>query len=139
MIGLVGPNDVKTLQTKVHDYRVQLQTSIDAAARAGKPIPSDNSKFSVQNWADVVGRCTLFEDENTSDWNPLAWITSGSAYDRGRDLIAELDTWRDALAAMQTPNVPDPLPVPHSDLGLAGGIGYLAAAIVAFMVLRELH
>ncbi len=135
----MGPNDVKTLQTKIHDYRGQLQASIDAAARAGSPIASDGSQWSVQNWGDLVGRCTQFENEGTSDWNPLAYIYAGSAYDRGRELIAELDGWRDALAQHKAPNVPDPIPVPNSDLGLAGGIGYLAAAVVAFMVLRELH
>lgn len=139
VVGLVGPNDVKTLQTKVHDYRSALQVSVDAMAKAGNPLPHDQSQFSIQAWGDLVGRCTQFEDESTNTINPLAYILAGSAYDRGRELIADLDTWRDHLAAQKAPQVPAPVAVPNSDLGIAGGLGFALAALVAIMVLRELH
>lgn len=139
VVGLVGPNDVKALQTKVHDYRAALQVSVDAAAKAGNPLPLDQSQFSIQAWGDLVGRCSDFENESTSEINPMAYILAGSQYDRGRELIQDLDTFRDHLAAQKAPNVPAPVAVPNSDLGFAGGLGFALAAIVAIMVLRELH
>jgi hypothetical protein len=138
-VGLVGPDDVKALQAKVHDYRNALQASVDAVAAAGNPLPHDQSKFSIQAWADLVGRCVGFEGETTSGYNPFAYLYAGSAYDRGRELIVELDAFRDELANRQAPNVPAPMPVPHSELGIAGGIGFALAALVAILALRELR
>lgn len=134
MVGLVGPDDVRTLQTKVHDYRVALQASVDRAAGTPAALPLSGAG-SIADWADLVGRCSSFESESES--GPLAYLYAGSAYDRGRELISELDKWRDTLDARKAPNVPSPIPVPHSDVGLAGGIGMVLAAVVVFMVLRE--
>jgi hypothetical protein len=138
-VGLVGPNDVKVLQTKVHDYREGLQVAVNAVAAAGDPLPHDGGKFSIQAWGDLTGRAVEFEGESTSDLNPLAYLYAGTAYDRGRELIEELDAWRDELARKKAPNVPAPVAVPHSDLGIAGGIGFALAALVAILALRELH
>ena len=138
VVGLVGPADVRMLQTKVHDYRASLQTSVDAGGTSGKGLPLDNSKHSIQAWGDLVARCVAFESESANDYNPLAYILAGSAYDRGRQLIDELDGFRDALVALKVPNVPDAVPVPHSDLGIAGGLGFALAAVVAIFLLREL-
>lgn len=138
LVGLVGPNDVKTLQTKIHDYRAALQVSVDAMAKAGNPLPHDQSQFSIQAWGDLVGRCVQFEDESTNALNPLAYLLSGSAYERGRELLTDLDAWRDHLAAQKAPSVPAPVAVPGSDLGIAGGLGFALAAIVAILVLHEL-
>jgi hypothetical protein len=135
----VGPNDVKTLQTKVHDYRAALQTSVDALATTGRPLAADNTRWSIQSWGDLVGRASSYEDESTSAINPMAYLYAGAQYDRGRDLIVELDAWRDELASLNAPNVPAAVPVPNSDLGLAGGIGFGLAAIVAILALRELR
>lgn len=133
-VGLVGPDDVKTLQTKVHDYRASLQASVDAAAGTPAALPL-TGVWSIASWGDVVGRCTQFENESTS--GPLAYLYAGSAYDRGRELITELDKWRDQLATHNAPNVPAAVPVPSSDLGLAGGIGMVLVAVVVFMAWRE--
>ena len=139
VVGLVGPDDVKALQRRVHDYRASIQVSIDAAAKAGKPLALDGSQFSIQAWGDVVGRCSTFEDESTNAANPFAYLYAGATYERGRQLIIELDRWRDHLESVQAPNVPAPVEVPHSDVGLAGGIGFGLAALVAILILRELR
>ncbi len=148
VVGLVGPDDVKALQTRVHDYQAALQVSVDALAKAGKPLASDNSQFSIQSWGDIAGRVSTFEGESTNAINPAAYIFAGSAYERGRQLIDELDSWRDHIAglAKQVPEtsttkvpVPDPVPVPHSDIGLGGGIGIALVAVVAILVLREMR
>jgi hypothetical protein len=135
VVGMVGPDDVKALQARVHDYRAGLQASIDLMAKAGNPLPIDSSKYSIQAWGDEVGRCESFELESTNVVNPFAHLYAGSAYDRGRTLIAELDEWRDELERRKAPNVPAPVPVPHSDLGLAGALGLSGLAILALVAL----
>jgi len=140
-VGLVGPSDVKELQTRVHDYRASLQASIDQAAGTASALPL-TGVWSVAAWADLVGRCEQFESEGESTLNPLNWLYAGSAYDRGRGLIDELDKWRDQLAKQNAPNVPAPVPVPKSDLGLAGGLGglgVLAALVVVLLLAKEAH
>lgn len=139
-VGLVGPNDIKTLQARVHDYRNAIQASIDLAAAQGRVLlPLDQSQYSVQAWSDTTGRSVAFETESTAAWNPLAYLYAGTAWDRGRDLIEELDRWRDHLDALKAPSVPAPVPVPHADLGIAGGIGYALFAILAIFAFRDLH
>jgi hypothetical protein len=138
-VGLVGPNDVKTLQTRVHDYVAGLQAAIDRLAAGGNPIPIDSSKYSIQQWGNLVGRATEFEQESTSPYNPMAYVYAGAAYERGRQLIIELDGWQEELARRNAPSLPPPVEVPHTDLGLTGGIGFALAAIVAILVLRELR
>jgi hypothetical protein len=136
-VGLVGPSDVRDLQKRLHDYRAALQASIDALAQQGAPLPADNSAYSIQAWGDLVERCERYESEPESDWSPLAYLYAGGAYDRGRALIAELDRWRDELARRRAPRVPAPVPVPRSELSLAGGIGLALAAFFAMMLLRH--
>ncbi len=138
LVGLVGPNDVKELQTKVHDYRAGIQASIDRAAGTPAALPLQGP-FNIASWGDVVGRCVIFESESASSYNPMAYLYAGAAYDRGRELITELDKWRDALAQKGAPNVPEPLPVPNSDFGIAGGLGLALAGVIAILVLRELR
>lgn len=135
VVGLVGPNEVKDLQRRVHDYHTKIIASHDGLQKA-KPgtIPA----LREHDWVDLGMRIIAFEDENWTAWNPMNYVFAGAAYDRGRGLIEELDTWRDQLAAWDAPDVPAPLPVPHSDLGLAGGLGFALAAVVAIMVMREL-
>ena len=139
VVGLVGPDDVKTLQTKVHDYRSALQASVDAAAGTPAALPTDGSKWSIQAWGDLVGRCVEFEGRSTNWVNPFSHLYAGAAYDEGRSLITELDAWRDELETRKAPKVPAPVPIPQTDLGLAGGIGLALAAVVAILALRELH
>lgn len=139
IVGLVGPEDVKALQTRVHDYQAALQVSVDRLAQAGTPLPLDGSKWSIQAWGDLAGRCSYFETESTNAANPFAYLYAGSAYERGRQLIIELDAWRDELAARKAPMVPAPVEVPHSDLGIAGGLGFALAAVVAILALREMR
>lgn len=135
---MVGPADVKDLQTKVHDYRTSLQASVDKAAGTGAALPL-TGPYNVGDWGNLVGRCVQFESEGQSDLNPLNYLLAGSAYDRGRALIGELDSWRDELARKSAPNVPAPLPVPNSQVDMVSAIGWGLAAIVAILVLRELR
>jgi hypothetical protein len=140
LVGIVSCDDVKSMQTQTHDYRASLQASIDAAAAAGKPLAADNTPRSVQQWADLVGRTVLFENETC-----LVGIFAGSQFDRGRGLIGELDGWRDFLASSRgglgpAPGLPAPVPVPASDVSLFGGIGQmglLLAAVLALVVLGK--
>lgn len=143
MVGLVGPDDVKDLQGKVDHYHSQLEDVITALGKAGKSLPIDASTFGGAAWVDLSARCAAFVNEaSTGTFNPAAYIFAGSTYERGRGLIDELDKWRDHLADMAkgvaSVVVPDPLPVPHSDIGLGGGMGLVLAAIVAILVLREM-
>ena len=135
VVGLVGPSEVKDLQRRVHDYHTKIIASHDGLQKAD---PSKISAMREHEWTDLGMRIIAFEDENWTAWNPMNYVFAGAAYDRGRGLIEELDTWRDQLAAWKAPDVPDPLPVPHSDLGLAGGLGFALAAVVAIMLMREL-
>lgn len=132
-MGLVGPSDVKELQTRVHDYRASLQASIDQAAGTASALPL-TGPWSIAQWADLAGRCEQFESEGESTLNPLNWLYAGSAYDRGRGLIDELDKWRDQLSKQNAPNVPAPVPVPKSDLGLAGGLGLTGGLIALGLI-----
>lgn len=137
-MGLVGPADIKTLQRKVHDYRAQLQASVDRAAGTPAALPL-TGEFSVAAWGDLAGECEAFEEESASEANPLAYLYAGSAYDRGRALIDRLDKWRDFMAGQKMPNVPPPIPVPQSDLGLTGTVGLGLALVAAIFLLRELR
>jgi hypothetical protein len=143
VVGLVGPHDVQELQTKVKAYHESLLVAVDDIVRAGKPFPNDGSTFSKQAWDELSEREAQFEAESSGAWNPLAYLYSGSAYERGRRLISELDAWRDHLASLAQGmpdakiSVPDPIPVPHSDLGIAGGMGLALVAFVAFLAFRE--
>jgi hypothetical protein len=134
---MVGPNDVADLQTKVHDYRASLQAVIDQAAGTPVAVPLQGP-FSIAQWGDLVGRCVSFETESTSWVNPLNLFYAGSAYDRGRELIAELDKWRDELERRKVPNVPLPLPVPYSDIGLGSALGIGLGLVAAILLLHEL-
>ena len=133
---MVGPDDVRVLQDKIATYRFALQGSINLTPAPGLP---EQGVFSQTAWLDLVERCKAFEAEGASSYNPFAYLYSGTQYERGRQLIIELDKWRDELANRKAPNVPEPVPVPHSDIGLAGGLGFALAAIVAVLALRELR
>jgi hypothetical protein len=138
VVGLVGPNDVRDLQTKVQTYHEAILASVDSWVRAGNKLPADG-KYGQGAWDSLTKREESFLAESVAEWNPLAYLMAGSAYDRGRELIAEMDGWRDELARLKAPNVPDPVPVPHSDLGIAGGLGFALVAIVAILALREMR
>jgi hypothetical protein len=133
VVGMVGPTDVRDLQARVRSYFSALEQSV-----ASVKLPLDQSAFSGQAWVRMSERVGQFlNEEATNDWNPLAHIYAGAAYERGRVIIDDLDKWRDQLATLKATNVPAPLPVPHSDIGLAGGLGFVAAAVVILMLLRN--
>ena len=143
-MGLVGPNDVHALQERVAAYQVQLQLTVEALGKAGRALPQDGSTYSDAAWNDLVKRCLAFEGESSDTRNPFAYLFAGAAYDRGRQLIGELDRWRDQLATQAAASstsvpVPPPIDVPGSDIGLAGGLGFALAALVAILALRELR
>jgi hypothetical protein len=138
-VGLVSCDDVKAMQTSIATYRAELQASMAGLIAKGWSMPYHNEAKSSQTWADLVGACVGFEGESC-----LVGLFAGTQYDRGRQLITELDAWRDWLAAQKAPSgatadVPEPVPVPKSDVGLAGGLGMALAAVIVIMVLHELH
>ena len=147
--GMVGPADIRALQTRVHDYRSALQVTVDRLATSGAPLPMDNSKWSIQSWADIIGRATHFEGESTNEINPFAHIYAGSTYERGRQLVTELDAWRDQLASraaamppsstMPKVPVPDPIEVPKADVSLFEGIGSGMLMLVGLFLLSQWH
>jgi len=137
-VGIVTQDDVRALQIKVSDYFAELQAVIADAANKGDFLPDHNEPRSVQTWADLAGRVDEYTHESP------AFVFTGGQYDRGRDLVGELDGWRDYLASKREgqgpmPNVPPPLPIPHSDVSIFGGMGGILALVVAVLVLRELH
>jgi hypothetical protein len=137
-VGIATQEDVRALQLKVADYFAELQAIIADAANKGDSLPIHNEPFSAQTWADLAGRV----DEYTHEFP--AFLFTGGQYDRGRDLIVELDKWRDYLASKregQGPmaNVPPPMPVPSSDVGVFGGIGVVLAVVLGILLLREVH
>ena len=146
VVGMVGPHDVADLQTRIHDYRVGLQAAIDALAGQGHGLPIDNTQWSVQAWADLVGRCETFENEAQKAWDPFVYVYAGSAFDRGRALVDALDQWRDELARRNAPGLPAPVPVPHSDVSLlekaiefGEGLMVLAGLWLVHKVLEDLR
>ena len=136
VVGIVTPTDVKTLQTKVRDYHAQLQASVDRAAGTASALPLAGD-FSVAAWGDLAGRVSRFLDESTSEVNPLAYVHAGSAYDEGRDLVTELDRWRDELARRGAPAVPAAMPIPKTELGLGEGLGLAAVLLAALFLWHE--
>jgi hypothetical protein len=137
-VGLVGPNDVRDLQTKVRSYHESILVSLDSWVRQGNKLDASTGPFSQGAWDALTKREEAFLAESVAEWNPLAYVLAGSAYERGREILTDLDSWRDHLAGMKAPQVPEPIAVPHADLGIAGGLGFALAAIVAIMVLRDL-
>ena len=132
-MGIATSDDVRSLQLRISDYFAQLQAIIADAVAKGWVMPYHNEPRSAQTWADLAGRVDEYTHESP------AWVFTGEQYDRGRALVTELDGWRDWLAAQKVPNVPAPLPVPQSELSIPGAIGLGLAAIVAIMLLREVH
>jgi len=138
VVGIVTPDDVKAMQSKVATYQATLQGVVDALTKAGKPLVTDQSQWSASAWSDLGTRVAAFQARTQEAWNPIDYLSSGSLYEQGRALITEQDGWRDELARRNAPNVPPPLAVPKSDLGLAGGVSLLAlAALGVFLFLRD--
>lgn len=132
-MGIVSCDDVEAMQTRIHDYRESLQASMGKMP-AGKGIDYHGGEHSVQAWADLVGRCSHFEQESC-----FVGLFAGSQYDRGRELVKELDDWHDYLTSVDAPDLPAPVPIPKSDVSLLGGMGWGLALVAAILVLRELH
>lgn len=131
-VGLIGPSDVAVLQDKVARYRFALQASINLMAPPGLPT---SGAFSQTSWLAIVEDCKAFEAESSAPWT---FLSSGGAYDRGRDLIGRLDGWRDQLANLKAPQVPDPIPVPNADVSFGGATLGVAALFIAYLLFREL-
>jgi hypothetical protein len=133
---MVGPDDVRDLQAKVTSYYGQILVALDNLRRGGTNLLA-TGKFTDAAWDELTTREAAFAAESSSEVNPLAYVYAGSAYDRGRGLLTELDAWRDELDSLKAPGVPPPIVVPNADLGITGGIGLALLAVVAFMALRE--
>jgi hypothetical protein len=137
--GLLSCDDVSYLKAQIHTYRAQLEASASELQKKGWSWPMHNEARSAQTWADLAGLVARYEAESCT----LPILASGQ-YERGRDLVKQLDEWRDWLATQRAPggeaaDVPAPVPVPHSQVDIAEGIGWALAAIVLIMVLRELR
>jgi hypothetical protein len=137
-IGLVSSGEVRDLQDKIRNYQADLQHSVDAAATAGHGLDYHPGPRSIVTWGDLAGRVESYVDESPST------LFAGAQYDRGRALLTEQDGWRDYLASPRggagpAPDVPAPVAVPASDVGLLGGFSGVLVAILAILVLRELH
>jgi hypothetical protein len=147
--GMIGPADVHALQTRVHDYASALQVTVDRLAASAAPLPLDNSKWSIQSWGDLAGRVSSFESESTNAVNPFAHIYAGSTYERGRQLITELDAWRDELARRAaavppSPNmppvpVPAPVDVPRAEVSLFESMGSGVLMLAVLYLLSQWH
>lgn len=143
-VGLVSCDDVRALQKRINSYRSALGTSIDLLKSPGvwnaatKKWESRElggvGPRSTPAWTALGERCSQYEEESCT-----LGLFAGSQFDRGRALVTELDGWRDFLASVSAPSLPDPVPTPASDVSLAGGIGWGLAAIVAVLVLREIR
>ena len=138
-VGLVSCDDVKSIQIQIQTYRNALQAAMAALIAKGWSMPYHNEPQSSQTWSDLVGLCADFEME--SCW---VGLFAGSQFDRGRSLITKLDTWRDWLAKQKGPKgetvaIPEPVPVPQSDVSLLGGAGAVLALVAVILVLHELR
>ncbi len=136
VVGMVGPDDIRDLQTKVTSYHGQILVALDNLRRAGTNLPT-SGKFTDAAWDELTKREEAFNAESSSELNPLAYLYAGSAYDRGRAILTELDAWRDELDSLKAPGVPPPVEVPGADFGIAGGYGMLLLVAVALYAMRE--
>ena len=145
VVGLVGPSDVADIRQRVRDYAASLQAVVDELAAGGHGLPIDGSADSIQAWGDLQGRITRYEEEGSGAVPFEPWLFAGSAYERGRQLVIELDHWRDVLdkrlgeakkAGAPVPvAAPEPMPVPLSDIGPLGAMGFGAIAILVGLFL----
>ena len=130
-VGLISSVDVSSLQTKVAKYRVQLLAAVDAIEKSGRALDT-SGPHSASAWDDMQLEALHWVSEDP------AWVFVETQYDRGRDVLGRLDGWRDYLATLvKVPGIPlpDPMPVPPSELSTMGGIGWgLALAVVAIAV-----
>lgn len=132
---MVGPSDVRDLQVRIRPYFSALE---DAVGKLKPPLALDQSQWSGQAWVQLSERVGRFlNEEHTSDWNPLAYLDAGASYERGRQVLTDLDAWRDELARRGAPNVPAAIAVPHADIGPIGGLGFILAAVVAILLLKK--
>jgi hypothetical protein len=136
-VGIVTQDEVRALQTKVSDYFQQLNAVIAQESAKGDFLPHHNEQFSAQTWADLAGRVAEYTAESPS------LIFTGGQWDRGRELIEQLDKWRDYLASSRggqgpMPNVPAPMPVPQSEVSVfGGGLATIALVVLAIVMLKK--
>jgi hypothetical protein len=139
---VISCDDVHALQKRINGYRTDLATSIDLLNSPGlysketdkyEPRPLGNlGPRSAVAWRDVMDRCNQFEEEAC-----VVGLFASKQFDRGRDLVTELDGWRDYLATIQAPSLPTPVEVPHSSLDLLGAAGWGLAALIVLLLVRE--
>jgi hypothetical protein len=135
-VGIVGPADIQDLQKRVRDYRERLMPLVASAPLT--PAPS-SSPFTIIDWQALVERSTAFEDETITPLNPLDYLFSSSQYNRGRSIIVELDKWRDELMRLHVPAVPQPIPVPESDIGILEAAERVVLAVLGFYLWKTLR
>lgn len=145
IVGMVTPQQLKALQSKVQTYHesllvalTNLQTAWQAGPQPqGAPLPT-TGKFTQATWDDMTQREEAFLAVSSNELNPLAWLDASSAYDQGRALITEMDAWRDELETLKAPGVPTtPLPVPASETSFLGDVGTGLMLVLAILAFRE--
>lgn len=150
---MVSCDDVRALQKQVNAYHAALDDSIAQMHSPGiynaqtgtweaRDLGGTGERSSIV-WRDLLDRCSQYEEESCT-----IGLFAGSQFDRGRALIVELDGWRDWLAGQRaatnpqtqsTWTVPAPVAVPQSDVGIAGGLAWAAAAVIGILLLREMR
>jgi len=133
---VITSGDVKALQDRVARYRVQLLQTAEAVRAASSRGFDPTGAHSEGQWeADQLDALHWVSEDP-------AYLFAEAQYARGRDVLANLDQWRDFFAGLDVPSsvVPQPIPVPSpgsSDVfGSLEGMGLL---LLAFMALRELR
>jgi len=118
------------MQDYLVNQRDELQNSVDAAARAGKPVDSPH----LVTWGNLAGAIESYSLES------YASFSSDSQYARGTSLSSQLDTFRSYLVSISAPNIPPvtpPPPVKPAPGLLDEGMSILEL-VALVMILREL-
>jgi hypothetical protein len=127
VVGIVSCDDVRALQKQINAYRSSLGDSLDALSADMKGTVGPRGTLA---WKELGERCSQFEEESCT-----LGLFAGSQYDRGAALIKELDGWRDWLASVKAPSLPEPVPVPHSDVSLFGAAFNASTLLIALAAL----
>jgi hypothetical protein len=143
---MIGPNDVKDLQTQVQTYHEQLLvalTNLNTAwaqgpQKTGAPLPT-SGKFTQASWDAMTAREEAFLAVSVNELNPLAWVDAANAYEQGRALVSELDAWRDELETLGASGVPSPIPIPASKTSLFGDVTTGLMLVLGILLMRELR
>lgn len=132
VVGIVSCDDIKALQLRINQYRSALGTSFEQLPADQKGTTGPHGELA---WKALTDRCAQYENEEC-----YLGLFAGSQFDRGRALVTELDGWRDWLASIKAPSLPEPVPVPHAQASLFGAtanMGVLLAVLAGLYILKK--